>query len=77
MIEADAADRAAREGVQSIKELIHDDFPKVGPDEPLHNLFAMFNDKSYPIAVIDADQRLLGVVVKGAVLAELAEAGEH
>ena len=77
LIEADAADRAAREGVQSIKELIHDDFPKVGPDEPLHNLFAMFNDKSYPIAVIDADQRLLGVVVKGAVLAELAEAGEH
>ncbi len=77
LIEADVADQAARDGKQSIEGLIHDDFPKVGPDEPLHNLFAMFNEKSYPIAVIDGDQRLLGVVVKGAVLAELAEAGEH
>ncbi|WP_136067727.1 quaternary amine ABC transporter ATP-binding protein [Modicisalibacter radicis] len=77
LIEADAADRAAKEGIQSIRELIHNDFPRVGPDEPLHNLFAMFNEKSYPIAVVDEDQRLLGVVVKGAVLAELAEAGEH
>lgn len=77
LIEGEEADRAAREGKQSIEGLISNDFPRVGPDEPLHNLFAMFGDKSYPIAVIDEDQRLLGVVVKGAVLAQLAEAGEQ
>nr|WP_298415117.1 glycine betaine/L-proline ABC transporter ATP-binding protein [uncultured Halomonas sp.] len=77
LLEADVADRAAREGKQSIEGLVGNDFPKVGPDEPLHNLFAMFGDKSFPIAVVDDDQRLLGVVVKGAVLAQLAEAGEH
>ncbi|MGC3874399.1 quaternary amine ABC transporter ATP-binding protein [Halomonas sp. GXIMD04776] len=77
LIGGEEADRAAREGKQSIDGLISDDFPKVGPDEPLHNLFAMFGDKSYPIAVVDEDQRLLGVVVKGAVLAQLAEAGEQ
>lgn len=77
LISADVADQAAREGKQNLDGLFHNDFPKVGPDEPLHNLFAMFCDKSYPIAVVDEDQRLLGVVVKGAVLAELAEAGAH
>ena len=77
LIEVDAADQAARDGKQGLDGLIHNDFPRVGPDEPLHNLFAMFCDKSYPIAVVDDDQRLLGVVVKGAVLAELAEAGAH
>lgn len=77
LISADIADQAAREGQQNLDGLYHNDFPKVGPDEPLHNLFAMFCDKSYPIAVVDEDQRLLGVVVKGAVLAELAEAGAH
>ena len=46
-------------------------------DEPLHNLFAMFSGKSFPIAVIDQQEQLLGVVVKGAVLDELARAGEQ
>ena len=77
LIEADVANQAAREGKQSLEGLVSDDFPRVGPEEPLHNLFAMFGERSFPIAVIDDDQRLLGVVVKGAVLAELAEAGEQ
>ena len=77
LVDADAADQAAKDGEQSIKAILHDDFPRVGPDEPLNNLFAMFNEKSRPIAVVDENQRLLGVVVKGAVLAELAESGER
>lgn len=77
LIDAESADRAAREGKQSIESLVDGSVPQVGPDEPLHNLFALFDGKSYPIAVVDEDQRLLGVVVKGAVLAELAEAGEQ
>lgn len=77
LIEADSADRAVKDGRQEIGALLHQDFPCVGPDEPLHNLFAMFNEKSFPIAVVDDDRRLLGVVVKGAVLALLAESGEQ
>lgn len=77
LLQADDADRAAKEGQQSIAGLMTQDFPSVGPDEPLHNLFAMFSDKSFPIAVVDDSRRLLGVVVKGAVLAQLAETGER
>ncbi|MHB0775459.1 quaternary amine ABC transporter ATP-binding protein [Halomonas sp. WWR20] len=77
IVDAEAADQAAKAGKTSISDQLRQDFHKVGPDEPLHNLFALFGDNSYPIAVVDEGQRLLGVVVKGAVLAELAEAGDH
>ncbi|ABE59255.1 quaternary amine ABC transporter ATP-binding protein [Chromohalobacter israelensis] len=77
IVGVDDVDAAAKAGKDTIHELIHDDFPKAGPDEPMNNLFAMFSEKSYPIAIVDENQRLLGVVVKGAVLEQLAEAGEH
>ncbi|GHB09057.1 quaternary amine ABC transporter ATP-binding protein [Salinicola rhizosphaerae] len=76
IVEAEKADEAAKAGKDSIMELIDKDFPSVGPDEPLSTLYSMFSAKSYPIAVIDEDSRLLGVVVKGAVLEQLAEAGD-
>ncbi|GAB2799279.1 glycine/proline betaine ABC transporter ATP-binding protein OpuAA [Halomonas shantousis] len=77
IVDAETADQAAKAGKNAIADQLRQDFHKVGPDEPLHNLFALFGDNSYPIAVVDEEQRLLGVVVKGAVLAELAEAGDH
>lgn len=76
IVEAERADEAAKAGKDSIRDLISTDFPSVSPEEPLSTLYSMFDGKSYPIAVIDEDQRLLGVVVKGAVLEQLAEAGE-
>ncbi|MDM7481346.1 MAG: glycine betaine/L-proline ABC transporter ATP-binding protein [Halomonas sp.] len=77
LLEADAASRAIEAKAETITEHLTQDFRKVPPDEPLQNLFAMFSEKSYPIAVVDEQQRLLGVVVKGAVLDELARAGEQ
>ncbi|MCI0508913.1 glycine betaine/proline transport system ATP-binding protein [Chromohalobacter marismortui] len=77
IVNVDDVDAAAKAGKDTISELIQNDFPKAGPDEPMNNLFAMFTEKSYPIAIVDDNQRLLGVVVKGAVLEKLAEAGEH
>lgn len=77
LLEADAASQAIEEGANTITPYLTQDFRKVPPDEPLQNLFAMFSEKSYPIAVLDEQQRLLGVVVKGAVLDELARAGEQ
>ena len=77
LLEADAAGRAIEAKAETITDHLTRDFRKVPPDEPLQNLFAMFSEKSYPIAVVDEQQRLLGVVVKGAVLDELARAGEQ
>ncbi|MFP4138747.1 MAG: glycine betaine/L-proline ABC transporter ATP-binding protein [Halomonas sp.] len=74
LLEVDAAEQAARQGADSIREYLTQDFRKVPPSEPLHNLFAMFSDNGFPIAVVDDDERLLGVVGKGAVLDQLAQA---
>ncbi|MDR5873460.1 glycine betaine/L-proline ABC transporter ATP-binding protein [Halomonas sp. CUBES01] len=76
LLEADAASRAIEAGAETIQDYMTQDFRKVTTDEALHDLFAMFSEKSFPIAVVDDEQRLLGVVVKGAVLDELARAGE-
>ncbi|PRY66636.1 glycine betaine/proline transport system ATP-binding protein [Vreelandella songnenensis] len=77
LLEAEAATVAIQQGADSIKRYLTQDFRKVSPDEPLQHLFAMFSEKSLPIAVVDEQQHLLGVVVKGAVLDELAKAGEQ
>lgn len=77
IVDADSVDEAVKAGKDSIQELISTDFPHIGPEEPLARLYPMFQGKSYPVAVIDDEQRLLGVVVKGAVLEQLAQAGEQ
>ncbi|MDR5900931.1 quaternary amine ABC transporter ATP-binding protein [Halomonas icarae] len=76
LAEVDALEQAANEGRDTIADCMTQEFRSVRLDEPMHNLFAMFSEKSYPIAVVDADNRLLGVVVKGAVLDQLAQAAE-
>ncbi|MGM0701239.1 MAG: quaternary amine ABC transporter ATP-binding protein [Pseudomonadota bacterium] len=76
LIEADAASQALEQGKDKVTDVMTHDYRSVGPAEPMHNLFAMFHDNSFPIAVVDDNERLLGVVVKGAVLDQLAQAAE-
>ncbi|XKH59588.1 glycine betaine/L-proline ABC transporter ATP-binding protein [Halomonas sediminis] len=77
LLEADIASKAAENKADSINDYLIQDFRSVRAEEPMHNLFAMFSDRSFPIAVVDEENHLLGVVVKGAVLDELARAGEQ
>lgn len=74
LLEVDTVEQAARAGEESIRHVMSQEFRRVSRQEPMQHLFAMFSDKSFPIAVVDDDQRLLGVVVKGAILDELAQA---
>ncbi|MCW4149332.1 glycine betaine/L-proline ABC transporter ATP-binding protein [Halomonas sp. 18H] len=76
LIDAESASQAHEKGKERVTEAMTQDFRSVKRDEPLHNLFAMFHDNHFPIAVVDDRQQLQGVVVKGAVLDELAQAGE-
>ncbi|CBV43240.1 quaternary amine ABC transporter ATP-binding protein [Halomonas elongata] len=76
LIDADAASEALEQGKDKVTEAMTQDFRSVTREEPLHNLFAMFSENRFPIAVVDDDKVLQGVVVKGAVLDELAQAGE-
>lgn len=75
LVEAAAANEAMQAKQDNIRDLIDPNVPTVGPDEPLSSIFGMFDARSVPVAVVDEGGRLLGVVVKGAVLDELAKAG--
>lgn len=76
LVDAATANKAMQEKRDHIRDLIDADVPTVGPDEPLNSLYGMFSPRSVPIAVTDETGRLLGVVVKGAVLDELAKADD-
>ncbi|WP_081803324.1 quaternary amine ABC transporter ATP-binding protein [Halotalea alkalilenta] len=77
ILERGAVVRACAGEAPSLATLIEREVPRVLPEEPLHHLFPMFNKRSYPIAVVDGEGRLRGVVVRGAVLAQLAEVGRE
>lgn len=76
LIDAAAVRKAIQDQAENLNDYIDKDVPTVGPDEPLNNLFGLFAERSIPIAVVNKDQHLIGVVIKGAVLDELAKAGE-
>ncbi|WNL43155.1 glycine betaine/L-proline ABC transporter ATP-binding protein [Halomonas sp. PAMB 3264] len=77
LLEADAASQAIEAGDETLDAYLTQDFRLVTPQEPLQHLFAMFSEKGFPVAVVDEEKRLLGVIVKGAVLDELARAGDQ
>lgn len=76
LIDASSVKRAIEDKADDLTAYIDKNVPTVGPNEPLNNLFGLFSERSIPIAVINEEQQLVGVVTKGAVLDELAKAGE-
>ncbi len=76
LLSAEAAKRAADRGDKEIRNFVnHRDLPTVEPDMPLNALFPLLAEHNFPLPVIDGERKLLGVVVRGAVIAGLAEGG--
>lgn len=76
IIFAEDASEAAQRGDKTIEAVIQRDIPKVSPDETLTTLISIISDKEWvsaPIPVIDENQKLLGIVVKGSILSGLAQ----
>lgn len=72
---------AAIKSGQTLGEIIIRDTPTISPDVLLVELFDVVSSAKIPVAVIDDRNRLVGIVIRGAVLAALtgnneAEAGE-
>ncbi|WP_372663434.1 glycine betaine/L-proline ABC transporter ATP-binding protein [Cohnella sp.] len=66
---------------KTLEDIIIRETPTVSPDVHLALLFDVVSSAKIPVAVIDERQRLLGIIIRGAVLAALsgnsgAEAGE-
>ena len=66
---------AIRKGHTEIDTLIHTTLPTVRPKTLVKNLYDIIHDIDTPVAVIDKEDKLLGIVVRGAVLSALSEEG--
>lgn len=71
VVTAEQASEAARGG-QSLQEAMFTDVPTVSPDVLLNDLFALSGEAKLPIAVVQPDGKLMGAIVRGAVLGALA-----
>jgi glycine betaine/proline transport system ATP-binding protein len=63
---------AAIKSGQSLADIIIRDTPTVAPDVLLGDVFDVVSTAKIPVAVIDERQRLVGIVIRGAVLAALS-----
>jgi len=70
----DASDARKKEN-KNLNDILRTDIPKVEKDTAMHDIFSIIHDSPVPIAVVEAD-RLVGIIVRGAVIAALAGDGE-
>jgi len=71
VVTAEDASDAVRSGRQ-LSEIIIRDVPVVSPDTRLNDMFDLVSQTRVPVAVTDEQCKLLGIVVRGAVLAALS-----
>lgn len=69
-VAADDALRLAKENEKSLEQVILKDVPAVQAETPINELFA---EQAFPVAVTDEEGHLKGIIIRGALLAALAE----
>lgn len=73
IVTAEAAASAAEKGEKTLENIIDPDVPMVQLATPAIDLFPLLADSQYPVAVVNEDKKLMGVIIKGTLLAALAE----
>lgn len=74
-ITAEDATKALKANATKVDGILREDIPTVSKDTTLSDIFPIIHDSSSPVAVIEND-RLVGVLVRGAVIAALAGESE-
>lgn len=69
---AESAQEARAKGL-TLKEVIDKNVQKVHKDTLISDLFNLIHDSPAPLAVIDDEDRLLGVVIRGSVIGALTD----
>lgn len=70
-VSADKADEAVKEK-KNLEDVLTRDMPTVSPDTLLSELFEPMASAAVPLSVVDEEDRLEGIVVRGAVMGALA-----
>lgn len=74
-VTADDASKAKQNEVRDIKQILRTDIPKVEKETALNDIFNIIHDSPIPVAVMDGE-KLVGIIVRGALIAALAGDGE-
>lgn len=75
VVMAEEAAKAVENGDKTLENILIRDVKTVSPDVPAHELFAELSEIPYPLAVVDEEKRLRGVIVRGTILAALSDRG--
>lgn len=73
-VTADDALEARKKQISDLNEILKTDIQSVDKHKPMNDIFNMIYDSPIPIAVVE-DKRLVGVLVRGAIIAGLASEG--
>ncbi|GEL66393.1 glycine betaine/L-proline ABC transporter ATP-binding protein [Marinilactibacillus psychrotolerans] len=74
---ADDAARLVKENITSLESIIRTDIPKVSKETLIHELYDVIYEAQTPVAVVDDNDKLLGIVVRGLVIGALAKEREE
>lgn len=74
---ADDAARLVKENVTSLESIIRTDIPKVDRHTLINELYGIIHEATTPVAVVNENDRLLGIVVRGLVIGALVKEEEE
>lgn len=75
IVMAEDALKAVENRETSLDSVIQKDIPIALPDTPVKEMFPLLTGKNLPLAVVDENEKFRGIIVRGAVMAKLAEGG--
>lgn len=74
-VTADDALEARNKDIRDIEDILKTDIHRVGKDKAMSDIFNIIHDSTAPVAVVE-NEKLVGIIVRGAVIAGLAGEGE-
>ncbi|UNC90746.1 quaternary amine ABC transporter ATP-binding protein [Candidatus Contubernalis alkaliaceticus] len=72
-VTAEDAAKAAERGEKELTGIIKNNSAKVSPETTLNELFEISAAAAIPIAVLDDEKKLLGIIIRGAILSALVK----
>jgi glycine betaine/proline transport system ATP-binding protein len=75
IVSAEECARLVDDGVRDLSKILCTDCKTVPPDLPAQDLIQILHDLPHPLAVVDEDGFLKGVIVRGTLLGAIAERG--
>ncbi|WP_022793371.1 quaternary amine ABC transporter ATP-binding protein [Marinococcus halotolerans] len=72
IVHADEVSELAEQGSEDIRSVLHEDVPTVQKDTVVKEMIELLTYKNTPVAVVDEENKIVGIVVRGSVMALLS-----